>query len=95
MFYSILRQNILTVFLNYVRFSILELGEAAIMSKYNLNESCCKFTIVFKQEYFVLIERFYEKLSESFKELQIIGWSDFEQEYLYEVSGFVTLNLIS
>ena len=37
------------------------------------------------------VGKFYEKLSESFKELQIIGWSDFEQEYLYDIPTFVTL----
>ena len=98
MFYSILRRNILAVFLKYVHFSILELGDAAIECTYELKGSYCKFTVIFKQEYFVLnilVEKYYENLRESFQELQIVKLSDFEQEYLYIVPGFVTFNLIS
>ena len=95
MYCRILRENILSVFEKYVHFSILELGDAGIMCEYELRKSYCKFTVVFKREYFVWIEKFYEHLKESFRELQMMEWSDFEQEYLYDVPGFVTFNLIS
>ena len=95
MSYLILRQNILSVFLDYVHFTILELTDSATMVGYELTRSYCKFTVVFKRQYFVWVEKLYENLKESFQNLQIDGWGDFEQEYFYKVPDYVTFNLIS
>ena len=76
-------------------FSIFELRDTGAMVGYELSESFCQFTLIFKQQYFVWVKKFYDVLKESFLKYGIAGWSDFQQEYSYNVAGYVTVDLIS
>ena len=79
--YSYLKGNIKLVFESYFWLSIFELGDAGAMVGYELQPSFCKFTVIFKKDYFVWVEKFYEHLKNCFRSLQIVGWDDFQQKY--------------
>ena len=89
-----LKLNMKLIFEGYTLFSFGELGDASEMVAYELQPTFCKFSIIFKKDYFVFLERFYEYLKNSFQFMQIVGWNDFRQEYSYETENHVTFDLI-
>ena len=92
--YALLRGNIQLVFQSYLWFSIFELRDASAMVAYELQLSFCKFSVIFKKEYFVWVEKFYELFKNCFRDLRIVGWDNFQQEYSYEAENYVTFDLI-
>ena len=84
--YEDLRRKIGLVFDSYLYISMTELAESGVKVDYKLEPSFCRFTAIFKNEYFVWVEKFYEHLD---------GWGDFEQRYSYEAENYVTFDLVS
>ena len=51
---------------------------------------------MFHREEFVYVEKFYKHLMKYFKEFELEdNWSDFVQNYEYDVENYCTYNLIS
>ena len=64
------------------------------MVAYELQPSFCKFTVIFKKDYFVWVEKFYEHLKKRFRDIRIVGWDNLQQEYSCEAENYVTFDLI-
>ena len=65
-----------------------------VKAQYELTPSICVFSVTFKTEEFLWVERFYDHLKKCFKELKVEGWDDFTQYYDYDVESYVSYSLI-
>ena len=91
--FSDLRIKIKMEFESYFLFSLFELNDCGVKAGYELMPSRCTFSVNFKKEYFVWVEKFFEHLTKSFEEMEIKGWSDFKQLDDYDVENYVTYTL--
>ena len=87
------RTKIHLVFESWFYFGLFELV-TGVKTLYELTPSVCVFSVTFKREEFVWVERSYEHLKKSFEELNLEGWSDFQQIYDYDVENYVTYSLV-
>ena len=90
--YDDVRINMCVVFESYLYFELFELC-TSVKVFYELTPSVCIFSVTFKREEFVWVERFYKHLQKSFQDLDIKGWDDFEQLYDYGVEAYITYSL--
>ena len=81
------------MFESYLYFGLFVLC-TGVKAMYELTPSVCLFSVTFKLEEFVWVERFYDHLRKCFEELSSEGWSDFKQVYDYDIDFYVTYCLV-
>ena len=87
--YEDIRVKIRLVFQSYLFFALFEVY-TGVKALYEFTTSVCIFSVTFKREELVFVEKFYEHLNQSFRDMEIAGWSQFQQLYDYDVEAYVT-----